>query len=173
MGWGVVGVIGVALVVLGPTAALDPVGVAAGIAGAASMGLGVVLTKRWGRPEGVSAVGLAGWQLSAGGLVLLVPTLVIEGVPDGVGTSAVAGYLWLGLVGGLLAYTLWFNGIGLLPVTATALLGLLSPLVAVTLGVVVNHERLGAGQIVGIALALAAMLAGQVVPHRRPVAAVA
>ncbi|HLS62700.1 MAG TPA: EamA family transporter [Ruania sp.] len=164
VGWGVVGVVGVALVVLGPEAALDPVGVLAGVAGAASMATGVVLTKRWGRPEGVGPVGFAGWQLTAGGLFLLLPALVVDGVPPGIDLAATAGYLWLGLVGALLAYSLWFAGIGRLPVTATALLGLLSPLVAATLGVALAGERLVPLQLLGFAVALLAMVAGQLSP---------
>ncbi|RBP65468.1 putative blue pigment (indigoidine) exporter [Brevibacterium sanguinis] len=164
LGWGVVGVIGVGMVVLGPGAGFDPLGILAGIAGAASMGTGVVLTKRWGRPAGLSAIGFAGWQLAAGGLVLLVPTLLIEGVPTVDGT-AVAGYLWLGIIGGLLAYTLWFRGLGRLPVTATALLGLLSPLVAAVLGVVFAGESLNLVQVLGFGLALAALACGQLNPQ--------
>src|SRR5690606_19738687 len=45
---GLVGVVGIALIVLGPGAGLDAIGVAAGLAGAASMATGVVLVKRWG-----------------------------------------------------------------------------------------------------------------------------
>ncbi|WP_166352525.1 EamA family transporter [Phytoactinopolyspora limicola] len=165
--WGVVGVIGVGMVVLGPGAALDPIGVLAGLAGAASMGTGVVLTKRWGRPEGVSALTLAGWQLTAGGLVLLIPTLYFEGIPAGIDGAAVGGYVWLGLTGGLIAYTLWFAGIRRLQVTATALLGLLSPLVAATLGALFLGETLTAIQLGGFVLALAAMLAGQMTPHSK------
>ncbi|RZU63363.1 EamA family transporter [Zhihengliuella halotolerans] len=164
LAWGIVGVVGVGLVVLGPGAALDPIGVAAGIAGAASMGVGVVLTKRWGRPAGVSAVGFAGWQLTAGGLVLLAPALLLEGVPTGIGVQGAAGYLWLGLFGGLIAYTLWFSGLRRLPVTATALLGLLSPLVAAALGAVFADEALSPVQLAGFALALAALAAGQLTP---------
>lgn len=160
VGWGVVGVLGVGLVVLGPDAALDPVGVLAGLAGAASVGLGITLTKRWGRPEGVGALCFAGWQLTAGGLVLL-PSLPFEGVPGQVDASGVGGYLWLGLVGGLLAYTLWFAGIRRLPVTATALLVLLSPLVAAALGLCLLGEAFTPLQSAGFVLALAALLAGQ------------
>lgn len=170
LAWALAGVAGVGLVVLGPEAGFDLVGVLAGLGGAASMGAGVVLTKRWGRPEGVSAIGLAGWQLSAGGMVLLVPALLIDGVPAGIDVPAVAGYLWLGLVGGLLAYSLWFAGIRALPVTATALLGLLSPLTAAVLGVLIAGEHLSLMQTAGFALALTAMLAGQFSPPpaRRP-----
>ncbi|MFD4291866.1 EamA family transporter [Rhodococcus sp. NPDC058505] len=160
--WGVMGMVGVALVVLGPAAGLDLIGILAGLGGAVSMGTGVVLTKKWGRPDGVSAVGLAGWQLTAAGLVLLVPALAIDGIPEGIDGPAVAGYLWLGLVGALAAYSLWFAGIRRLPVTATALLGLLSPLVAALLGAVVADESLRPVQLLGFAVALTAMLAGQV-----------
>jgi len=169
LAWGVVGVAGVGLVVLGPAAALDVTGIAAGLAGAAAMGLGVTLTKRWGRPEGIKPMAYAGWQLTAGGLVLLVPTLMTEGVPGRVDAAAVGGYVWLGLVGGLLAYTIWFSGLRKLPVTATALLGLLSPLVAATAGAVFLGQSLSLPQLAGFALALAALVAGQLTPSARPV----
>lgn len=169
VGWAVIGVAGVALVVLGPRAALDPVGIAAGLGGALAMGTGVVLTKKWGRPQGVSAIGLAGWQLTAAGLVLLLPALLIDGVPPGIDGPAIAGYAWLGLIGALFTYTLWFAAIRRLPVTATALLGLLSPLIAAILGAAIAHEGLSAIQLTGFALALTAMVAGQLNPsaHRR------
>lgn len=159
--WGVLGMIGVALVVLGPDAAMSPIGILAGIGGAASMGTGVVLTKRWGLPVGVPPIGLAGWQLTAAGLVLLLPALLVDGVPPGIDGTAWLGYAWLGIVGALITYTIWFAGIRRLPVTATALLGLLSPLVAATLGAVIAGEALTPLQLLGFALALVAMLAGQ------------
>lgn len=159
--WGVLGMTGVALVVLGPDAAMSPAGVLAGLAGAASMGTGVVLTKRWGRPEGVSAIGLAGWQLTAAGLMLLLPAFLIDGAPPGIDSTAWVGYAWLSLIGALVTYTIWFSGIRLLPVTATALLGLLSPLVAAILGAAIAGETLTVVQFLGFAVALTAMVAGQ------------
>ena len=158
---GVLGMIGVALVVLGPDAAMSPLGVIAGLAGAASMGTGVVLTKKWGRPEGISPIGLAGWQLTAAGLVLLLPALLLDGVPPSIDSQAWLGYAWLGIVGALITYTIWFAGIRRLPVTATALLGLLSPLVAAILGAAIAGEALTPIQSLGFTLALIAMVAGQ------------
>ncbi|MCG8915884.1 EamA family transporter [Actinokineospora sp. PR83] len=167
LSWGLVGITGVALVVLRSTAALDAVGVAAGLMSAVSMGVGVTLTKKWGRPTGVPAMGLAGWQLTAGGLFLLPVTLLVEGAPPSIDSTALTGYAWLGLIGGLLSYTLWFDGIARLPVASVAVLGLLSPLVAATLGAVLLGQTPGAAQVVGFALALAAIVAGQITPGGR------
>jgi probable blue pigment (indigoidine) exporter len=165
--WGAGGVVGVGLVVLGPDAGLDVVGVIAGLGGAGSMALGIALTKRWGRPEGVGPVSSAGWQLTAGGLFLLPVTFIVEGAPPAVDGRAALGYLWLGLVGGLVAYVLWFRGIGRLPVTSVAFLGPLAPLVAAGIGVGVLGETLTLIQVAGLVLALAAVLAGQLPARAR------
>ena len=60
--------------------------------------------------------------------------------------------------------TLWFDGIGRLPVTSAALLGLLSPSVAALLGAIFLGQLLGPVQVLGFALALAAIAAGQFNP---------
>ncbi|MEV6627989.1 EamA family transporter [Amycolatopsis sp. NPDC051106] len=167
LAWGVVGMAGVGLVVIGPAAAFDGAGVAAGLGGAVTMALGVTLTKRWGRPAGVGPTAFAGWQLTAGGLFLLPLTVVFEGAPPSIDGDAVLGYVWLGLVGGLLAYALWFRGVTTLPVASVAVLALLSPLVAAVLGAVVLHQTLGPVQLAGFALALAALVAGQLPLSRK------
>lgn len=171
MSWGIAGISGVALVVLQSTLVLDPIGILAGLAGTVSMGLGVTLTKRWGRPAGVPAMALAGWQLTAGGLFLLPLFLAVEGIPQQIDAGAMLGYSWLGLMGGLIGYTLWFRGIKHLPVVAVALLGLASPLVAALLGVLVLGQGFNTMQLLGFSLALAAIVAGQFSPggiHRPP-----
>jgi probable blue pigment (indigoidine) exporter len=162
--WGIAGVVGVGLVVIGPEAGFDVVGIVAGLGGAAAMGLGVTLTKRWGRPDDVGPTAFAGWQLTAGGLFLVPVTFLFEGAPPAIDLNAALGYLWLGLIGGLLAYVLWFRGITALPVTSVAVLGLLSPMVAALLGALLLGQSLGPVQLAGFALALAAMVAGQISP---------
>jgi len=157
IGWALAGVAGVALVVLGPGAALDPLGLLAGAGSALSMATGVVLTRRWGRPAGVGSSVLVSWLLTAGGLVLLPLTFLLEGAPPAIDGAAAGGYLWLGLIGGLAAYLLWFRGLGTLPITSAALLGLLSPVVAALLGWLV----------LGFALALAAIVGGQLAGRAR------
>jgi probable blue pigment (indigoidine) exporter len=166
LGWGVAGLVGVALMALTAGAALDGLGLAAGLTAVLSMGTGVVLTRRWGRPVG--ALAFAGWQLTAGGLVLVPLALLVEGAPPPLDAGAVTGYLWLGLVGTLLAYALWFDGVARLPIAAVSFLPLLSPAVATVLGWLVAGETLTVSQGVGFTLALTAIAAAQLQPRPLP-----
>lgn len=167
LGWGVVGVLGVALLVLNGALWLDPIGLLAGVLGTVSMGTGVVLTRRWGRPDSVLA--LTAWQLIAGGLFLLPLALGLEGLPPHLDGRALAGYLWLAIPGSVIAYWLWFRGIGLLPVSAVSFLGLLSPVVATLLGWWLLGQALTAWQWLGFGLALLALVAAQFAsPRRQP-----
>ncbi|MEV0406105.1 EamA family transporter [Actinoallomurus sp. NPDC050550] len=161
------GLAGVGLVVLRADARLDVVGVLAGLAGAASMSAGTVLTKRWGRPEGVGPLTLTAWQLTAGGLLLVPVALLIEGPPPALDGRAVGGYLYLGVVGTATAYWLWFRGISRLPATSVSFLALLSPLSAAVIGWAALGQALAPLQVVGMALALGGTLAGQTPARRR------
>jgi probable blue pigment (indigoidine) exporter len=166
LGFAVLGLVGVALLVLRADAALDAVGVAAGLTGTLSMAAGIVLTKRWGRPVG--PVTFTAWQLTAGGLALLPVALAVEGAPPPVDPPALAGYAWLAVVGTLVGYVIWFRGLGRLPVSATSFLGLVSPAVATLLGWLVLGQDLTGLQVVGFALAMTAVVGAQFVPATRP-----
>lgn len=165
LGWGVAGVVGVALMVLRGEASLDLVGVVAGVAGAASMATGIVLTKRWGRPDGVGLLSFTGWQLAAGGLLLVPLAVIVEGPPPELDAAAVGGYAWLAIVGTLVAYVLWFQGVGRVPVAAVSFLGLLSPAVATALGWLVLGQPLTALQAVGFVVAMVSVLGAQLTPE--------
>ncbi len=156
---GALGIVGVALLVLRPGAALDPVGVMAGLAGAASMATGVVLTKRWGRP--VPLLAFTSWQLVAGGLALLPVALLVEGPPPSLTAENLAGYAWLATGGTAVAYVLWFRGVERLPIAQVSVLGLLSPVVATATGIAVQHQGQTPVQLLGAAVVLAAVWTGQ------------
>lgn len=164
LGWGLVGVVGVGLIVLRGQLSFDLLGILAGIGAAGVMAAGIVLTKHWGRPQGVGAVTYAGWQLTAGGLVLAPLALAFEGLPPALDLRAIGGYAWLAIVGALLAYPIWFSGIGKLPVVAVSFLPLLSPATAAILGWLFLGESLTAWQGVGFLLALTAIAAAQLTP---------
>jgi probable blue pigment (indigoidine) exporter len=113
------------------------------------------MTKKWGRP--VPLLAFTSWQLTAGGLVLLPVMLAVEGLPGHLTGRNVAGYGWLSLVGCALAYSLWFRGIGKLPVAATSVLALLSPVVAAVIGYVALDQSMTPSQVVGMAVILASV----------------
>ncbi|MFG3204740.1 EamA family transporter [Streptomyces sp. NPDC048192] len=158
---GAVAAFGVSLVVLRGSGTLDAVGVLAAVAATASMATGTVLTKRWGRPEGVGPLALTGWQLTAGGLLIAPVAFLAEGAPPALDGRATAGYLYLALVNTAVAYWLWFRGIGRLTATQVAFLGPLSPLTAAVTGWAALGQALTPVQTAGMALAFAATLAGQ------------
>ena len=162
------GALGVALLVVGPEAALNPIGVVAGLLGAVCMGSGIVLTKRWGRPEGVGVLATTGWQLTAGGLVLLPPTLLSEGLPSSITMANLGGYVYLGLFGALLSYVVWFRGIERLPALAVSFMSFASPLTATLLGFLVLNETLTVVQGLGALAAVGAVLLVQITAHRPP-----
>lgn len=164
---GVTGVAGVSLVVLRADVVLDTVGIAAGLAGAASMSAGTVLTKRWGGPEGAGPATMAAWQLTAGGLLLAPVALLAEGAPPALDAPAVGGHVYLAVIGGALAYWLWFRGVSRLPATSVAFLALLSPLSAAVIGWAALGQALTPLQLLGMAIAFGGMLLGQF-PARTP-----
>jgi probable blue pigment (indigoidine) exporter len=161
---GLAGVVGVGLLVLGPRAALDPVGLVAALVGTLSAAGGVVLTKRWGRPGPLLTA--TGWQLLAGGLLLAPLALFVEGAPPSFTVMNWLGGSWLAVVGTGLAYALWFRGIERLPVDALSFLGLLSPVVATLLGWIVLDQSLTLVQLTGAVLIGMAVVAPQL--RRRP-----
>ncbi|MCA6093424.1 EamA family transporter [Streptomyces sp. SCA3-4] len=157
---GAAGVAGVSLLVLQADARLDFVGVAAALGGTVVMATGVVLSKRWASPAPLLAT--TGWQLVAGGALLLPVALFVEGMPPpSLTTGNLAGYAYLTIVGSALAYALWFRGLRELPATDVAFLGLLSPTVATTVGWLALGQSLSAAQMVGGLIVLGALAAAQ------------
>jgi probable blue pigment (indigoidine) exporter len=150
------GFVGVALIVLRSQAGLDPIGVAAAVIGAVSMAIGVVLTRKWS--DGQPPIVTTSWQLITGGFFLAALTAILEPLPSlAPSLSNIAGYTYLSLIGTALAYLLWFRGIKLLPTHIPAFLGLLSPIVALTIGIVAANETLTWVQSVGVALVFASV----------------
>ncbi len=158
---GLAGVGGVALLVLDGGASLDPIGVGAALGGAASMAVGNVLVQRWGRPT--RPLAFAGWQLTAGGLLLVPVALFAEGIPSELSSSNLLGYTYLSTLGGSVAYTLWFRGIASLGARNVTFLGLFSPVVATTIGVATG-DTFGPTQILGALVVLTSVVVVQHLP---------
>jgi probable blue pigment (indigoidine) exporter len=161
---GAVAAFGVGLVVLKAVGALDALGVLAALASTASMSTGTVLAKKWGRPEGAGPTALAGWQLTVGGILIAPVAFLVEGAPPALDVRAAGGYLYLALAGTAVAYWLWFRGIGRLTATQVTFLVPLSPLTAAVVGWAALGQSLTPVQLAGMALALGATVAGQLLP---------
>lgn len=155
----IAGFLGVGLLVLGPSAQLDTIGVVAALAGAGAMGLGTVLVKKWQPP--VSLMVFTAWQLAIGGFMLLPIALITEGPFTEVTRTNLWGFIYLGLIGTGLAYALWFRGINKLTPTAASYLGLLSPVVATLIGYVFLQETFSLIQIAGVGIVLVSIVIGQ------------
>jgi probable blue pigment (indigoidine) exporter len=162
----IAGMAGVALLILTPNAVLDPIGIAAGLAGAVSMAAGTVLSRRWQPP--VSPLTFTAWQLTSGGLLLLPVALLQEPSLPALTTANLLGLAWLGLIGAALTYILWFRGIARLEPSVVSPLGFLSPMTAVILGWSVLGQSLSAAQIFGMVVVLGSVWLSQRAQQAKP-----
>ncbi|KGK10516.1 EamA family transporter [Vibrio navarrensis] len=161
-----VGVIGIALLVLNSSVALNLQGLVIAALGTLSMASGVVLTKKWGRPSGMSLLGFTGWQLLFGGVALLPVSLWLEGIPSQLTPTNYLGYGYLSLIGAVLGYFLWFRGIEKLPPVTVSFLGFLSSVSACFLGYLLLNQALTWPQLLGAGAILLAILLA--VPRSEP-----
>ena len=142
-------------------ARLDAVGLIA-MAGAAIMfSVATVLTKRWGRPDGMTTIGVTGWIFLLAGLTLLPATLLIEGLPDHLTARNIAGLIYLVLISGIVAYAVWFWGLERLSASAVTFLTLLNPVTAAILGWIWLNQRLNHWQLFGAVIVLVSVVLGQ------------
>lgn len=162
----VIGVLGMAVLLLSPQTVFDPVGIAAALVGAACMAAGVWLTRRWRLDLPVLA--LTGWQLLIGGSMLVPLAWLADAPLPALSPWQVAAYTYLCLVGALLAYALWFRGVARLPTVAVASLGLLSPLTAVVLGWMLLAQSMTGTALAGLVTVLASVFAVQWSTARGP-----
>ena len=153
------GIVGVALLVLGRKAAVDPIGMTAAITSALSMAAGTVLTYKWKLP--VPPLTLTAWQLTAGGLLLLPAALWFEPDFPAPTPKIVAGALWLSILGSAITYPFWFRGLARLDPPTVAIVALLSPVSATILGWLVVGQRLTPLQAAGMLTIFVSIWLGQ------------
>jgi probable blue pigment (indigoidine) exporter len=159
VGAALVGLLGVALLVLRSPGQVSALGLAAALGSVAVSAFGFVLVKRW--PAPVDMLTLVSWQLVAGGLLLLPVGLLVEGAPPAVDAPALARVARLAGVGTGLGYYCWFRGLAAMPAGVVSLVGLLNPVVGTVLGVVIAGELFGWAQALGLVLVLGGVAAGQ------------
>lgn len=155
----VLGMAGMAALLLSPDSQWDALGIAAAFIGMACMALGTYLTQRW--QTSLSLLPFTGWQLLLGGLMLLPPALLLDPPLPALSLAQGLGYAYLSLFGALLAYLLWFRGIARLSPVAVSSLSLLSPVIAVVIGWAVLGQSLTGLALLGLLTVLGSILAVQ------------
>jgi len=113
--------------------------------------------------------------MTAGGLLLVPLALFLEPPLPALTLTNVAALAFLAIIGGALAYLLWFRGIGILGASTASLLALLSPVIAVLVGWLALRQTLSLPQTVGILVVLGSVWVGQRSqrPTAQPIAAAA
>ena len=155
----VVGIVGVALLVLRGGASVDPIGVLASLVAVALSSCGFILVKTWRPP--LDLLPFTAWQLIFGGLLLTPIALAVEGAPPHLDARALAGFAWLGLAGTVVAYAAWFQALRRLPAAGVSLVGLLNPVTGTVIGIALAGEAFTLTSAAGMALVLGGILFGQ------------
>ncbi|PCG00358.1 EamA family transporter [Klebsiella pneumoniae] len=156
----IAGILGMAMLLLSPHTVLDPLGHRRGVSrGRSVWALGTWLSRRWALS--LPIVALTGWQLTIGGVVLAPVALIVDPPLHQVTVLQAAGYLWLCLAGAMLAYGLWFRGIGRLSPVAVSAMSLLSPVTAVVLGWIFLGQKIQGMALMGLIVVLASVMSIQ------------
>ncbi|MCA0345740.1 MAG: EamA family transporter [Actinobacteria bacterium] len=155
----VLGVVGVGLLVGLGASRIDPLGVAISLMALLLSSLGAILATKW--RDDLPLVATTSWQLVAGGLMLLVAAIVVEGAPPAMTSTNVLAYGAISLVATAIAFLCWFAGLRHLPAGTVGIIGLLNPVTGVLLGVLLAAESLASSQWWGLALVAAALVLGR------------
>ena len=136
---------------------------------AASWGAGTVAVKarRWG----LDTAALSGWQLVLGGVPVLVGWLLV-GRPETLLTASwesLAGALYAMLIPMIYCYWAWFRIVAIFPASLAAIGTLAVPVIGVFSSALLTGERVGPGEIAGLALVVAALALVLIVPAKAPV----
>lgn len=151
--WLLLGLMGLAgvLLLLNPSANLDPVGVACAMLATVLIGQ----SSRWMRHWPVNdLLALTAWQLLLGGLMLIPFAWWLAGpmpLPD---PASAPGLLWLILLNTALGYWAWLWGLKHHGPEVMGMLALTNPMMAVSLGVLMVGETLDVSQWIGIGVIL-------------------
>ncbi|MHA3701056.1 EamA family transporter [Jatrophihabitans sp. YIM 134969] len=150
------GLVGVILLVGLATDGIDPRGVAASAAALTLSAAGSVLATRW-RGD-VPLLASTSWQLLAGGVLLLVVAVAVEGAPPHLDTGGIVAVGYVTVVATAVAFVCWFSGLSRSSAGSVGLIGLLNPVTGIALGVAFGGETLSGWQLLGAALVLLAVI---------------
>lgn len=156
---GALGMTGVVVMLFTGTVAVNPWGVLASAGALLSTTVGLLLTKRWKPPQNVMAT--TSWQMLAGGFLLLVLAVIVEGPPPTLNGTELVAFGYLSLIATGFSFCIWFSGLRRLSAGTVGLLGLLTPVTGTLVGVLAAGENFGINQLFGMILVFVGIIAGQ------------
>jgi drug/metabolite transporter (DMT)-like permease len=149
-----VGLVGVAVLAGGGSAAGHAVGVLIVLGAAASWGVGSVLSRRLRMPRRVLVS--AAIEMLAGGAVLLIAAAVTGQFARvhlaNVHPTSWLALAWLIAAGSILAFTAYGYALTRLPLSTVSTYAYVNPVVAVLLGTALLHEALTVREVIGAVL---------------------
>lgn len=147
---GLMGLVGV-LLLLNPSANLDPVGVTCALLATLLIGQSSRWMRRWPVND---LLALTAWQLLLGGLMLIPLAWWLAGPMPLPRPASAPGLLWLILLNTALGYWAWLWGLKHHGPEVMGMLALTNPMMAVSLGVLMVGETLDGRQWLGIGVIL-------------------
>ncbi|MDD1780098.1 DMT family transporter [Enterovibrio sp. ZSDZ35] len=145
-----VGLLGVILI-LNPSANIDPIGAIAALTATALVARASLWLKSWPVTD---IFRLTAWQLTLGGLILVPIAFLVEGPPKAITMHEMPGLIWVSLLNSSFAYWAFARSIKRLGPDSMAMISMLNPVAAVTLGILLVGEVLGPYQWLGIGFVL-------------------
>ena len=133
------------------------IGIIGVLAGVLIHSLSAVLVKRL-------QAQLTGVAATTGGLVIAAPLFIItwlfsEGtLPDALSVRAIAATLYLGVIASAVGFALYYYILNKMEVGRVALITLITPVCALILGNVLNHEAVSQGVLLGTGFIVAGLL---------------
>lgn len=98
---------------------------------------------------------------------MLAPVaLSVEGIPNHISLTNVLGYLYLGIIGAIVGYFLWFRGIEKLPAISISFLGFLSSVSACVLGYVFLQQTFTPSQLIGAIAIFSSIILSNKTPNK-------
>jgi drug/metabolite transporter (DMT)-like permease len=148
--------VGLAVLIYPLAASGIPLGLLLALAAGLSWAAGTVYLK-WARID-ADPVGVASWQLTIAFVVFVASMFLVEGGPQlgAASTRSLLATAFVGVMGGGIAYGLWFTIVPRLPAVTSSLAVLGSPVIGVLSSMVILREVPTASDIVGFALIFAA-----------------
>lgn len=165
----VLGIVGL-VVIFGHGATLGArflLGAAAVFAGTAFHAMSAVAIKRINAEIG-------GFASTAGSLALAAPLLLATwwwndgGLPAAVPVRAAISIVYLGVIASAIGFTLYYYVLRRMEVSRLSLIALITPVIALVLGNVLNHEAVGSAILIGAAFILVGLLIYEFGEHLAP-----